>query len=207
LTKEAASWVYVSMFPGRHIRPSPSGAEFERTRACRSTSVRIGDLAVALVLTYLMCLLRQILLCLQRCSCCQIRQLHLRRSLQSCSLLPCRQTYRRRLLELASRSLRACSGTDRTDCLCYRRRIHLLLRLRCQIRLQSKCCRRRGSRLRLRCLWCYCCLCCRSRQRLSRCCHCQTRKTCSRLKVRWSAGRSMREPLARSKKASVVKVK
>jgi hypothetical protein len=196
LTKEAASWVYVSMFPGCDIRRSPDGAEFERTSACELTSARIADLAGALVSTYLMCLLRQILLCLQRCSYCQIHQLRLHRSLQSCSLLPCRRTYRRRLLELASRNLRACFGTDRTDCLCYRRRIHLLLRLRCRIRLQSRCCRRRGSCLRPKCLWCCCYLCCRIRRRLSRCCHCQTRKTCSRLKVRWNAGSSMRGPLA-----------
>jgi hypothetical protein len=189
------------MFPGCNVRRSPDGAEFERTSACKSTFCKDCHLAATLVLTYLMCLLRQILLCLQCCSCCQIRQLRLHRSLQSYSL-PCCQTYRRWLRELASRNLLACFGTDRTDCLCYRRRIHLLLRLRCRIHLQSKCCRRRESRLR--CWWCYCCLCCRSRRRLSRCYHCQTRKTFSRLKVRCSAGRSMREPLARSKMASVV---
>lgn len=172
--------------------------EFKVSLSCEVPLASNIFLATACILTYLLMLNR--ILCSQHCSCCQIHQWHLLRSRPLCWHQCCRTC--RRLQGLVSRRL-SCSATDRRDCWCCRRQIRPLC-LKLQIHLMWKCCRRRESRLK--CWWC-CCLCCRSRQRLSRCYHCQTRKTWSRLKVRWCAESSMRGPLARSKKPIVVKVK
>ena len=152
------------------FRKEIGDSKFNVSSCCEVPLASNAVLATDIILTYLLCLMRRIL-CSQYCSHRQIHQWHLRQSLQLCLHLRCRTC--RRLQGLVSQSL-SCSATGRRDCWCCRRRSRLL-RLQLRIHLLWMCCRRRESRLK--CWWCCCYLCCRSRRRLSRCYHCQTRKT------------------------------
>ena len=131
----------------------------------------LAAMKVPLLLTYLLCLTRQTQ-CPQHCWSRQIL-LHCR-SHQLCLLLPYRQTCCRLPLGLVNRS-RSCFGTVRMGCsYCHRQIRQLQLHRRSRLLLKYY----RRTESRPRCCWWYCCYWCRRiRQRLSRCCHCQTRKT------------------------------